>query len=316
MTEEQLTFDKEHLLGKYAPLDFVMAYGSGVFRQAGYEEQAKPMVDFIFGVDSTYLWHLRNLKKNTKDYSPLVRILGAEIANWLQERGAKIYYNPYIPFEEQEIKYGVISLDSLLKDLRDWDTLYVAGRLHKPVKILKSTEHINQANSINLNHAFNTALLLLPETFTEEELYTCISRISYTGDSRMKHGENPQKAENIVTKNMKGFHDLYEYILLGKNNTILSLLNDSHIQQDKDPKTIESTYFELPSNLIKHAIYPINFHDEAELQENIRNSLTNIISASSTSQTIKGLFTAGVPKSIRYVKEKMNKHKQSTSSPS
>ena len=30
-----------------------------------------------------------------------------------------------------------ISLDTLKRDLSEWDTLYLAGRLHKPVKILR-----------------------------------------------------------------------------------------------------------------------------------------------------------------------------------
>lgn len=33
----------------------------------------------------------------------------------------------------QRIKYGVVSLAALQRDLRNWDSLYCAGRLHKPV---------------------------------------------------------------------------------------------------------------------------------------------------------------------------------------
>ena len=38
-----------------------------------------------------------------------------------------------LSYHLQRIKYGVVTMDSLCKDLIEWNTLYLSGRMHKPV---------------------------------------------------------------------------------------------------------------------------------------------------------------------------------------
>lgn len=64
----------------------------------------------------------------------------------------------------------------------DWSTLYVAGRMHKPVRIIRPDARILLANQINLVSALRVALLMLPEEFTEVELWEQIAGISYAGE--------------------------------------------------------------------------------------------------------------------------------------
>jgi translocator assembly and maintenance protein 41 len=49
------------------------------------------------------------------------------------------------------------------------------------ISILKSNPSVEMANSKNLVHALSTALLMLPQKFTEEDLYTEIAWLSYLG---------------------------------------------------------------------------------------------------------------------------------------
>lgn len=93
------------------------------------------------------------------------------------------------------VKYGIIDIDTLCADLLDWDTLYVSGRMHKPVAMLVADPRVRVAQQVNLTSALRVALLLLPETFSEVELYTRIASLSYTGDFRMSvpGGENENK---------------------------------------------------------------------------------------------------------------------------
>jgi len=104
----------------------------------------------------------------------------------------------------------VVNLDTLCKDLSEWNTLYLAGRLQKPVKILRDNPAVRLANQVNLIAAVRTALLLLPAEFTEYQLYSTIAGISYMGDPRMTiGGDDPRKVDNIVKHQLPNFRRLY-----------------------------------------------------------------------------------------------------------
>jgi translocator assembly and maintenance protein 41 len=214
-----------------APIRYAFAYGSGVFPQSkpgsssiassSVHPKAPPavvkaqggnpkMIDFIFGVSYTQHWHSLNLNQHRPHYSALGS-LGSGAVSAVQDKwGAGVYFNPYVTVNGTLIKYGVVNLDTLCTDLSEWTTLYIAGRLQKPVKILRDDPRVRLANQVNLISALRTALLLLPPTFTEQELYGTIASISYMGDPRMSlPTEDPSKVANIVGNNLPNFRRLY-----------------------------------------------------------------------------------------------------------
>lgn len=212
---------KEHLrslLWQFrAPVRYAFAYGSGVFSQgtgSSSDKSKRPMIDLIFGVTYSEHWHDVNIAQHRNHYS-FLGALGSKVVSHVQDDyGAGVYFNPYVEVNGTLIKYGVVNLDTLHRDLTDWDTLYLAGRLHKPVKILRDDPRIRYANQLNLLSALRTALLLLPETFTEQQLYTTIGNISYTGDPRMHlFTENPNKVSNIVENQLHNFRRLYSTLI-------------------------------------------------------------------------------------------------------
>ncbi|XP_062977289.1 phosphatidate cytidylyltransferase, mitochondrial isoform X3 [Elgaria multicarinata webbii] len=200
------------------PQEFSLAfaYGSGVFQQAGASarETENNMLDFVFAVDDSVTWHKMNLLKNRNHYS-FLKYFGPKPISTVQNYGAGIYYNTLVPCDGRVIKYGVISTDALMEDLLHWKTLYVAGRLQKPVKILTQNENVylQSALTSNLKSAVTAAFLMLPESFSEEDLYMQIAGLSYCGDFRMIIGEDKSKVMNIVKPNMLHFQMLYNHIL-------------------------------------------------------------------------------------------------------
>ncbi|KAH8911578.1 mitochondrial matrix Mmp37 [Coniochaeta sp. PMI_546] len=369
-----------------APIRYAFAYGSGVFPQSKRsgripteaeiraihpkapaavqraQDGTPKMIDFIFGVTFTQHWHSLNLNQHRDHYS-FLGSLGSGAVSAVQDRwGAGVYFNPYVVINGILVKYGVVNLDTLERDLREWDTLYLAGRLHKPVKILRDDARIRLANQINLLSALRTALLLLPPNFTERELYNTIAGISYLGDPRMAFPtENPQKVANIVGNNLPHFRRLYAPLIETLPNVEfndpgcltegwMSMDNDANLRlvQDMDPvkrgnmvrrlpKAFRSKlYFEyqkkfaIPQNEFDKMMAEsraedttqfrkrqggsfeqrIAQDDPEQLRTHVRQAIKQTVSWPSTTQSLKGALTAGIPRMLRYLREKFAKSRE------
>lgn len=197
------------------------------------------MIDFILATRFTEHFHSLNLNRH-KDHYSFLGSLGSGVVSHVNDAyGAGVYFNPYITVNGTMIKYGVVNIQTLHRDLTEWDTLYLAGRLHKPVKILFEEPSIRVANQRNLLAAVRCSLLLLPPTFTEKQLYSTIAGLSYTGDPRMELGsENPKKIDNIVTHQIRNFRLLY-------HDLVMSLPNIRYV----DDKTISNPQWMDDTNL-------------------------------------------------------------------
>ena len=257
---EELQAELEAILSQFrAPIRYAFAYGSGVFKQSGYSAAQKPMLDYIFAVSHPSHFHSINVNQHPDHYSLLSRLLGSDIVSFVQQKiGAGVWFNVECVVNGRVIKYGIVSVDTIVRDLLDWDTLYLAGRMHKPLNILRDDPRIRLANQVNLSSAVRTALLLLPETFSEDDLYTEIAGLSYRGDFRMAVGENPRKVRNIVEAQEGLFQRLYRPILKAyhKNISYVGPEGSGSIRQDVNPRARAELARRLPKNL-KESVYSI-----------------------------------------------------------
>ncbi|KAI3628464.1 hypothetical protein CBS14141_000167 [Malassezia furfur] len=168
------------------------AYGSGVFSQTPTAKRqpngTPPMIDMVISVQNPVHWHSRNMINNPSHYPWWVRMAPSWVLRRVQNMGAGVWYIPYVKVED--------------KDLLQWDSLYLSGRMQKPVATLfDSTEgRVPLAEQANLASALRASFLLLPERFNERDLYTKMASLSYMGDFRMRvpGGENKNKIRNIV----------------------------------------------------------------------------------------------------------------------
>uniref|UniRef100_A0ABI7X8S4 Phosphatidate cytidylyltransferase, mitochondrial n=1 Tax=Felis catus TaxID=9685 RepID=A0ABI7X8S4_FELCA len=284
-------------------LSLAFAYGSGVYRQVGpSSDQKNAMLDFVFTVDDPVAWHSKNLKKNWNHYS-FLKVLGPKIITTVQNNyGAGVYYNPLIMCDGRLIKYGVISTSILIEDLLNWNNLYIAGRLQKPVKIIAMNENVALRSALdkNLKSAVTTAFLMLPESFSEEDLFIEIAGLSYSGDFRMVVGEDKTKVLNIVKPNIAHFRELYGSILQ-ENPQVVYKIQQGRLEQQinhvMDPpgknRDVEETLLQVA-------------HDP-DCGEVVRRGLSAIVRPSSMKQSTKGIFTAGMKKTVVYSSLKLHK---------
>lgn len=314
------------MLSKFPPgMSFAFAYGSGIFNQRGniYSEN---MLDFVFVLENARKWHEDNMysKHHPHHYSS-IRWLGSRALVPLQDKlGAGVYYNTLVPMEGRTIKYGTVSRENFLLDLNDWQWLYLAGRLHKPIQVLQQPhgEDIVSALKRNLNSAVTAALLCLPEYFTEEELFLSIAGLSYAGDFRMVVGENKSKVQNIVSSSFKSFQELYKPIIL--NNSQLHFNSSSgKYHQNQESDVIFSRLMSLPRNLqqkvaravgskgvepslIESALHKAS-QDRVNCPQLVKKGVTSIVKRSSITQSVKGVITAGGLKTLIYSAQKLTK---------
>lgn len=327
-------------------------YGSGVFPQAGYDSLSatKPQIDMVHIVESPETFHKENSGQHASHYSALLRC-GIGAVSMVQLLGAGVYFNPYVPMSDEKgntsmIKYGVISCEEAFKDITEWSTMYVAGRLHKPVKHFGTNEKLLEANNYNLSSAFNLSLLLLPNkkrqtAFSETALYEKIAQLSYMGDPRMLvGGENPNKVKNIVSKQADKFAVLYEPfltralrdgILIRNSDNLLekrlsshavaAIISDFPLQfkrrllrsyRNKYQKILDNDdtmrrFLDGDSNNLLVGAFVDSVARDSFLRATLKATVLATIAYPALVQSLKGIFTAGVLKSAKYAWEKKTK---------
>ncbi|WVW78409.1 hypothetical protein I302_100363 [Kwoniella bestiolae CBS 10118] len=329
-----------------APIDWAVAYGSGVMKQAQVKPGDPPsLTDLLLSTPSPIEFHSTNLRQNPSHYPLHARIMGAKgIAHVQEQWGAGIWYVTDVNINGISVKYGIISTSSLITDLTQWKTFYLSGRLHKPTLSLISPSGQSQGSSltealeINLKNALSLALLSLPERFTEDALWETIAGLSYSGDPRMNipGGENPQKIKNIVRGPgaREGFRGMYGPYLAEMGVRWVDGEKDGYVSgqwrgdsegvlcKPTSPEYQVELFDSLPTSLRESVL---NHYDTSEagmtneqdrsmravrdpkFNSIVSTELRNIIHRPALRQSIKGLFTAGFTKSYWYALAKFRK---------
>lgn len=323
------------------PSRYLFGYGLGVFPQLGYGKLL-PQTDILLAVDSPGDWHLRNLRQNPHHYS-FARHLGAGAIAAIGSTGAGVYFNPYASIGDSVVKYGVVSTARLVQDLLEWDTFYLAGRLHKPTATVVNDKGIRTAVEFSNLLAVHLALLLLPERFSARDLFSTIAGISYMGDPRVRlGGENPHKVRNIVDAQIDRFAEVYRGALAACEPLVHH--SGDHFVQTTDPAS--RTYLLqllplafrrrvfaraaktiLPDTYTRAVLAPAStpallhalaldveskataaMATHAKMRLWVRGAVVETVGWPAAVQMVKGVVSAGPVRSVKYAWEKRKKY--------
>ena len=274
-------------------------YGSGVFKQAGYTSKDKPQIDLIIVVDDLKKWHKENMKLNKKDYSFIGKLFFRLASPKALKGKTGITYISNIEENGSVFKYGTIEAKDLKKNLSTWKSFYLPGRFQKNVYTIIENKEITELIEKNRENALLVSSFLQPdEEASKKDLLVTLCGLSYLGDTRMKHFEDPKKVLNIVEGSFDKFNNIYKFDR--------SYLKPKNEEFEIDKKEIRENLTDLPSELVEY-INPYLNEDDALIREKIEKYFEKTNKKESASQTIKGVGTNGIVRSINYAIEKAKK---------
>ena len=318
----------EAIVSDFPNIVHSFGYGSGVFQQTNTttttatttttttSATTTTMVDLILVTDNhAHDFHRMNLARHAAHYTTLTRLGGPSLCQHIQQHyGARVFFHTMIPMQHSLLKYGIVTVDDLAQDLKEWNFMYLAGRLQKPTLVIRSSNPdviLDYQETYNLPYALSTALLLLSQSTSETllltDLYEQISQLSYAGDPRMKvGGEDPDKVHKLVHSpgQLDRFHQLYKSPLLQLEQAGILSINH-HQPHHQHPCTLQWNPQECRRALVER-LPPRLQHCHTNTLSLVQE-LRQVVSSAATSQSIKGIVTTGLRKSARYTMAKLSK---------
>ncbi|KAF8419971.1 mitochondrial matrix Mmp37-domain-containing protein [Boletus edulis BED1] len=293
-----------------SPIRYAFAYGSGVFEQAGYDKPAaaqakgtgRSMLDFVFAVTHPDHWHSINMHQYPGHY-PTTRT-----CIWVELRVASAGVlalgcgsTHMWPMDGVMIKYGVTTVDTLCADLLNWRTLYLAGRMHKPIRIIRDDARVRLTQQVNLASALRTALLDAPRSIHATAIsFQRLPVSSYAGDPRMLlPAENRGKVANMVMRQEAQFRELYWRLAQGYERACAA----AHLRKLPEGMLMRvhaRAQGRGPPREADECAYWLRVAGDEALPSILRSEMSGIVGYPATVQSLKGVVSAGLIKSARY----------------
>lgn len=293
----------ESLKRELPKTEAIIGYGSGIYKQTGYQAEEKPDKDVIIITEDFKEFLLEDYEKNphhfSEDFDKRILLKKKEKEKFYSNIGCIKFYHDNVHF-----KAMIISKKALLEDLKTWKYFGMAGRLTKPILYQNIEEELENAIQKNRENLLITAFLLNPERkITKHELYNTISKITYMYDFRtILPGEKKSKSIDIVNGAFDFFEETY-----GKHEMVKESNGINPHPVELIPK--------LPDNLKKYIISNYSSNDLGEkdlkkLSKVIHNYFRKTNFLNSIKLALSSSTTLGKKETIKHGLSKVKRHFQ------
>ena len=281
-----------------------IGYGSGIFKQSGYNENEVPDKDIILVVDNFRQFLLDDYNKNKDHFSPDfdIRVLQdkKDKYNYYKNLGCLKFYHDNVHY-----KMMIISEDALEYDLKTWTYFGMSGRLTKPILYGEIPEKLERLIMKNRQNILTTACLYnLNDQMTKEELYKTISKLTYMYDFRtILPGEKKSKSDDIVNGAIDKFDEIYSPLLTIQDGIVIN------------PHPVDLIE-ELPISLVRHIYERLDIYncksitkdDLEEVSKAIDNYFMRTNFINSIRLALSSSATLGPKETIKHGINKFQKH--------
>lgn len=285
-----------------------IGYGSGMYKQKGYNENDKPDKDIIVVVENLHRFL-------TEDYHLNPYHFGHGMTNKyknIKDKDTDFFYHQIgcLKFPKNGINYKLLIVEqkAIEEDIESWKYYGLAARLSKPIICDELPQDIEELINYNRKNTATVALLTNPDDLVyRRQLYNTISNLSYIGDLRMiAHFEKSTKSSDIVAGAEEFYNEIYGP-LLGIEN------KDDMIENQHPISSIE----ELPTGLKEYITRHIDLKHISTNKEDLiklKDIINNYFFKTNLKNTPLLMYsctrTLGISKSIKHALTKKKKSKR------
>ena len=111
-------------------------------------------MDVILAVKDVQAFHEENMAMNKSDYTYMARFTKRKVVHMAQARAARIHFNsktmPEVYTDSEgnhkdiKVRYGIIEIDDVLRDLHYWETLMVSSFMQRPFQVLDKGQFFDE----------------------------------------------------------------------------------------------------------------------------------------------------------------------------